>query len=97
MLFIQNIAEKEIINAEMTFMSKLKPSLKTKTETRIYHRCTRVSHKRVALLESHAKWLQVKLLKDMSQDFIALFPIPLHLMFLNESVLCDWFSLLNYT
>jgi len=47
-------------------------------------------------LESHVK-LKVQLLKNMSQDFVDFFSIPLHLMFLNaKSTRCDWRFVLNY-
>ncbi len=39
-----------------------------------------------ACLESHVKLMQVQLWKNISRDFMVgfVFPIPLHLMFLNE-------------
>ncbi len=61
-LFIQNIAEKDNINAEKTlFTAELKPSRSHRTNIyRIfymdfYHCCSRVSHKRAACFESHVR------------------------------------------
>ncbi len=58
---IQNIAEKDNVNAEMLFTAKLKPSRSHSMHIYrifyrdIYHHCTRVSQKRAACLESHIK------------------------------------------
>ncbi len=52
------------------------------------------------MFRKHVKLMYVQLLKNTSRDLIAVFPIPLHLMFLNEKVLfvIGFRSLvLNYT
>ncbi len=90
-LFIQNIVEKE--NNLVYGKTENKPFTQNTYLSNFLEGHLSALHSRLTqerrMFRKHVKLMQVQLLKNMSRDFMAFFPILQW-----KSALCDWFSVL---